>query len=152
MAQQTICPACGAPLEYTGEQDQVRCNFCSTLLQVTEVEGQQHFAVLEQPAPQKEVLSNPVDAAAPAAEADPADAPALGFEDFSPGAAVYPAPESLSDANQSVTFAGEAAPPAYTPVQRPPASTNRNLWLIIGGVVVVLLLCLFLACLAFLAF
>jgi len=60
MSVQTTCPACGAPLEYAGEQDVVVCGFCNTEIQVVQDGEGPRFQVLSQPEPQKEVLSRPV--------------------------------------------------------------------------------------------
>ncbi len=71
MAQQTICPACGAPLTYNGTADEIRCPFCDTELQVIHDNAQEHFRILSQPGPQKEVLSRPVEGGQPPAEPPP---------------------------------------------------------------------------------
>jgi hypothetical protein len=63
MAQQTICPACGAPIVYSGEADEIRCPFCDAELQVVQEDGREVFRILSQPDPQKEVLSRPVEPA-----------------------------------------------------------------------------------------
>jgi len=63
MALETRCPACGAPLVFSGNQDAVRCTFCGTDLKIVEENGQAQFRVLSQPEPQKEILDQPVESA-----------------------------------------------------------------------------------------
>ncbi len=63
MTQETHCPACGAPLVYSGNQDVVRCTFCGTDLKVTREDDQVRFQVLAQPELQKAALDQPVEGA-----------------------------------------------------------------------------------------
>ncbi len=65
MTIETSCPACGAPLEFSGQQDDVSCTFCGAALHISQEDGQAHFRVISQPGPQKEVLSQPVESAVP---------------------------------------------------------------------------------------
>jgi hypothetical protein len=100
MTQETKCPACGAPLVYSGNQEVIHCTFCGTDLRVAEEDGQPHFQVLAQPEPQKEILDQPVEGAGSqpgGAQIYPASPPATPFQEtpmpFQPvlgGAAVYP--------------------------------------------------------------
>jgi hypothetical protein len=46
MAQRTTCPACGAPLDYSGDHDVVHCSFCETDIEVYEEAGDTRFRVL----------------------------------------------------------------------------------------------------------
>lgn len=63
MAHKTDCPACGAPVTYSGDKAVVNCDFCGAELKVIEEDGQTRFQVLSQPSPQHEVLSKPVEPA-----------------------------------------------------------------------------------------
>lgn len=59
MTQQTICPACGAPVEYSEQQDMIRCGFCGAEFRINSEPDQPPYQILSQPGPQKEVLSQP---------------------------------------------------------------------------------------------
>lgn len=63
MTVQTNCPACGAPIEYSENQEVVVCSFCNTEIKVLEDGDSNRFQVLSQPEPQREVLSKPVEPA-----------------------------------------------------------------------------------------
>jgi hypothetical protein len=82
MTEETRCPACGAPLVFSGTSNVVRCGFCGTDLKMTEKDGHTHFRVLSQPEPQKEVLDQPVEM----------------IDDFSGGVQAYPAVDPGSSA------------------------------------------------------
>lgn len=118
MAQQTICPACGAPLEYSGPEDVVSCGFCNTELRVVREDDQMYFQVLSQPGPQKEVLSTPVDL--PVAQ-PPLEGPVVGepptAEPIEQGAVIFGLPEEQATVRSAPEFS--ATPPAYTPPPEP---------------------------------
>jgi hypothetical protein len=59
MTQQTTCPACGAPVEYSEQQDMIRCGFCGAEFRINNEPDQPPYQILSQPDPQKEVLSQP---------------------------------------------------------------------------------------------
>jgi hypothetical protein len=167
MAQQTICPACGAPIQYEGHQDEVHCTFCGADLQVIREDGQERFQVLGQPGPQKEVLSNPVEV--------PGDVSQGGAAIYNIDDTVTPAPigngASIYPDNSQPTFQANPAPdpwssglpagaspsfetPAsYTPISGAPATPARtgiNRWIIIA-VAALAGLCVLCACLGLVA-
>src|SRR5512133_1568580 len=150
MAQQTICPACGAPIEYNGQEDQIRCPFCDTELKVVEEGDTTRFQVLSQPEPQKEVLSQPVEAPGrPDMETT--------FANFSMGESV-PTTASSGAFGTEVPLPPASAGSFYTPSVgasvSTPATTGRSgvgRWVAIGAIAL-LALCALCACLGFVAF
>lgn len=163
MTQQTICPACGAPLEYAGEESVIRCGFCETDLSVSKENDQIRFQVLAQPEPQKEVLSQPVIPVEPEQALDAAS-PDVTPPDVTPEGDVpifvfgepvrEPVQESFASQptppGNSVDFTGASAsarPVTPVEVSAPRASSSSNKWIwivlaVVGG------LCLLCACLA----
>lgn len=123
MSQQTYCPACGAPLEFSGNEDTVHCSFCGAGLHIIQQDDQTSIQVVSQPLPQKEVLSNPVVASTePTGSADESagEEPVVGWGDV---------PQStFPSSGDTVT----PAPPAYTtgtPVA--PVRSNTQRWVLI---------------------
>lgn len=137
MTQETICPACGAPLVITSQEQDVHCTFCGADLHIDGEGGQAAFRVVNQPEPQKETLSKPVEGhgdvttgarvyaksgmgAGSATEGEGPVRTAMGYNSTDPsfqpevvssGAAVYPAsPErkGLSGANRWFVIGGAA--------------------------------------------
>lgn len=159
MTQQTICPACGAPLEYAGEESVIRCGFCETDLSVIKENDAIRFQVLAQPEPQKEVLSQPVIPVEPEQAADAAS-PDVTPPDATPAGEVpifvfgepVREPVQKSFASQSTpqgnsvdfTGASASARPA-TPVEviAPPASSSSKkwIWIVLAVVAGLCLLC-----------
>ena len=159
MAHETNCPACGAPLEYSGNQDVVTCGFCGAKLEVQEDEsGQTRFRVLEKPELQQDVLSNPigsvditsgepvrpdfVDAGEPVAPGYISSVPDdATFEAASPtniGATIYPGGTTASETPAHYQVGNEAQTAR-------PAGPGR--WIAIGAAVFVAV-CLMCACAA----
>lgn len=149
MPQQTDCPACGAPLVYTGQQDVVRCEFCGAEISVTGETGHEDFHIIAQPDPQKEVLSKPLEGVEYAAvyedqtEPEAFVEPALGFEDM-------PVNQSIPEerfSGETIYPGSGSETPAFTQPVVPPASTGTgtNRWLMIG-LAVILGLCAVCAC------
>ncbi len=59
MALTEKCPACGAPLDVSEvEGSSLHCGFCSTDLQLLDVDGELHLVVAGKPSPQSEVLAD----------------------------------------------------------------------------------------------
>jgi hypothetical protein len=141
MARETNCPACGAPLEYSGNQDVVICGFCGAKLEVQEEADQARFQILEKPAPQSEILAQPV---SPKVVRDAED---VKFDFGNPVAFEPDQPESSG----AQVYAGSVpTPPVYSQVSGPslPARpTNWGRWIAIGAVVLVGL-CALCACAA----
>jgi hypothetical protein len=146
MTVQTTCPACGAPLEYAGEQDVVVCGFCNTELKVLQEDDDVRFQVLAQPKSEKEVLSRLVD---PVSEGNlsgeqPAERMAepfgLGTPDqepfFSP-----PPPVSSTPYQGTVSEGGAQVLQASTPARSSLGGLPKWAVIIIGIVLVLCLLC-----------
>lgn len=148
MAQQTICPACGAPIEYNGQGDQIRCPFCDTELKVVEEGDTTRFQVLSQPGPQKEVLSQPVDAPGrPDMETTFAN---FSMDENAPTAGSSGTEVPLPPASEGAFY----TPPVGASVSTPGTSTGRSgvgRWVAIGAIAL-LALCGLCACLGFVAF
>ena len=159
MAHETNCPACGAPLEYSGNQDVVTCGFCGAKLEVQEDEnGQTSFLVLEKPAPQQDVLSNPIGsvdittgepvefaniaAGEPVApgyiSSVPDDATVEAASPTNIGASIYPGGTTASETPAHYQVANEAQTAR-------PAGPGR--WIAIGAAVFVAI-CIMCACVA----
>lgn len=172
----TPCPACGAPLEYTGDGETIRCHFCGTEFQVTEEDARPRFEVRNQPEPQKEVLQKGVTRVDDSLTGDGEDALPSAPAQPVGRAGIYPSePDIYQQAYQAdlnmpeparqqtvdtnrwsgvETPAQVPAPPlvgtpAGTSVMRGPGSVGR--WIAIG-VAVVLILCLACVCVAGLVF
>lgn len=170
MAHKTDCPACGAPVTYSGDKAVVNCTFCGAELKIIEEDGQTRFQVLSQPSPQHEVLSKPVEPAGgqgrsmiydaseggagasggadspggTAQSGTPADDSSFGFfseDDAAPGAAESGA-VGRAGANVYET-------PSYSAAGQPPAQARggQNRWI---SIVLAVLLgaCLLCACAA----
>jgi len=132
MARETNCPACGAPLEYSGDQDEVVCGFCGAKVKVEEESEQAaRFQVLDKPAPQSELLSQPVE---PKIEPQPDEIK------FSFGEPVSYDP-SQPDSVGAQVYAGSAAQPVaqVSSVGQPAKPTNWGRWVAIGAGVLILL-------------
>jgi hypothetical protein len=104
MTQETRCPACGAPLVYSGGQAVLRCTFCGTDLKISEEDGQAQFRVVAQPEPQKDILNQPLEGIGgrpggaqvypqPSPAATPYTEMPLPAQPVSSGAAIYPVSE-----------------------------------------------------------
>lgn len=137
MAEQTFCPACGAPLEYTGPKDIVNCGFCNTELRVIRENGEVHFRVLSQPEPQKEVLSNLVE---PLVET-----PVPGAEIFDlPGEhkAAFGGPTIVSNGSSFTPPPGMSeGAQVYQPVSQSSNKTRNWILIAVGIILGVCLLC-----------
>jgi hypothetical protein len=114
----------------TGSKEMVRCTFCGADLSIEDESGQAAFRVINQPEPQKETLSKPVEgrgepSAAARVYAEPGmaetparppmqfDAPTPSFEPdlVSSGANVYPAGterKGFSGTNRWILIGGAA--------------------------------------------
>lgn len=152
MEQKTIaCPACGAPLKYSGELETMRCGYCDADLKVVRVDDEVSFQVLSQPEPQKEVLKNPVipqgsltvdEGTAAVYQAPVSETPSFftepqRSEPFTPGSPI-PAPPTYS-------AAGETGAQVYPPAAAARSGAPTWLWVVLGVIGVSCLLC---ACLA----
>lgn len=137
MARETNCPACGAPLEYGGDLDEVICGFCGAKVKVAEDAEQAHFQVLEKPGPQSELLSQPIEPA-------PIPEPPEDEIQFKFGEPVSYEADKVESGAQ--VFSGPAAPyPPASSVGQPAKPTNWGRWVAIGAVVLIGL-CLLCAC------
>lgn len=157
MEQKTIaCPACGAPLKYSDEQDTMRCGYCDADLKIVRTDEDVTFEVIAQPEPQKEVLNKPVIPQEPPM-VDTANASVYGTTEA--GAPGSSAPSFFAEPQRSEPFTPDRpipAPPAFSEAGvsgaqvYPPAAQARSgaptwLWVVLG---VVGGLCLLCACLA----
>jgi hypothetical protein len=132
MTQETICPACGAPLVYSGNQAMVRCTFCGADLNISQEDGQARFQVLAQPGPQKETLDKPVE----------------GAGTLPGGARVYPSVPTTVAANPEIPLppqpvSSEAAVYPVNEERRGIGSVNRWVWV---GIVILVGLTVLCAC------
>lgn len=142
----TTCPACGAPLSYTEDQETLRCGYCDADLKIVREDGEETFQVIAQPEPQKEVLSHPVIPPEPVVSAEAPEA-------FTPSFFTEPqrsepfAPQQPVPAPPDFTAAADTGAQIYPPVQ--PVATRGGtptwVWIVLG---VVGVLCLVCACLA----
>lgn len=138
MARETNCPACGAPLEYKGNQDEVICTFCGAKVKVEDEAEQTRFEVLEKPGPQSELLSQPV-------EPKPASEPQPDAIQFNFGEPVTYEPEKAESSGAQI-FAGSATPfPSPSSAGQPAKPTNWGRWVLIGAIVLIVL-CVLCAC------
>jgi hypothetical protein len=141
----TTCPACGAPIKYTEDEETLRCGYCDADLRVVRKDGEELFEIISQPEPQKEVLSHPVIPQASAtSETTGASAPSFFTE---PPQSEPFRPEQPIPAPPDFTGAGQTGAQVYPPAQ---ATTPRGgvpswLWIVLG---VIGGLCLLCACLA----
>lgn len=144
----TTCPACGAPLKYTEDQETLRCGYCDADLRIVRQDGDETFEVISQPEPQKEVLSQPVvPLQPPTAETTEAGTPSFFTEPARPEPFT---PEQPVPAPPDFTGAGASGAQVYPPAQPPAARSGAPTWLwVVLGVVGVL--CLLCACLAVVA-
>ena len=158
MEQKTIaCPACGAPLKYSDEQETLRCGYCDADLKIVRTDDTTSFEVIAQPEPQKEVLNKPVLPHEPPM-VDTANASA--YDTPQPDApSTSSAPSFFTEPQRSEPFTPDRpipAPPAFSAAGDsgaqvyPPAAPARSgaptwLWVILG---VVGGLCLLCACMA----
>lgn len=127
MARETRCPSCGAPLEYGGDKDEVVCGFCGAKVKVEEEADQAaHFQVLEKPAPQSEVLSQPVEP-----KPEPEE---IAFKFGEPVSFGDEVPESAG----AQVFPGAAAPSSaqVSGVGQPAKPSNWGRWVAIGAAVI----------------
>lgn len=140
MARETNCPACGAPLVYSGDQDEVVCGFCGAKVKVEEeAEQAAHFQVLDKPAPQSELLSQLV---------EPKIEPQSDEIQFKFGEPVTFDPLQPESSGAQI-FAESPAPPfaQVSSAAQPAKPANWGRWVAIGAGVLVLL-CSVCACVA----
>lgn len=162
MSPSTSCPACGAPIDYRGGHDEIRCGFCGTYISVDEDEnGQTRFEVLAQPRPQTDVLTERAEEVSEEVMDEAADAAgsAWGFEELAseppePAAPAWSAPEPTRSVAEEEPFRLEIPPaPATTPIPETPVyqltgpspvnttSNRRWIWIIVAVLGVLLLGC-----------
>lgn len=141
MTQQTVCPACGAPLEYEGENENITCGFCSADIAVIKEDDEIRFKVVGQPEPQKEVLSHVVGPVPPAPEQ-------AGIPVEERTASDFPTFFSSSPSGPAASPSGFENPPGaqvYQPARPAGSSSTKWIWIVVG---VLLGLCVLCACLA----
>jgi hypothetical protein len=156
MAERTICPACGAPLEFEQLGDVVRCDFCGADVRYEDRDGAVQPHVMLHPAQEEmrevtqealsEVVEEPVETTdslynPPLGTADPFVLP--GSERG--GAAVYGLPDSPPEVEP--VLHGTVLDQNGAPVQAPAGSGGRNRWIVIGAASL-LGLCVVCACIA----
>jgi hypothetical protein len=155
MVHQTDCPACGAPLEYDGEQAIVQCGFCNAEVHVVEEDGVPKFHVLSQPEPQGSAFEETVEDVARNPDQDPirSDQGDPASPSYASGATMLADPDAYSPESIRTGVPADAATISETPAhyQMPPVTPdapvrnnrNRNIGI---GIAVLVLLCLLLAC------
>ncbi len=153
MTIETSCPACGAPLVFSGQQDEVSCTFCGAALHISQEDGQAHFRVISQPGPQKEVLSQPVETAVPI-EPDGTAEVYQALEEADEQAHEAQARTAPEPANWSLLDSTPAANPGQAAVYSTPtarSSSGASRWIIIAFSIIMGLI-LTCACLGFVGF
>ncbi len=138
MTQKTTCPACGAPLEITGQKGAVRCTFCGVGLSLQDDDGEVGLRVLGQPELQKDMVINPVEE----------HRNEMGGEQFASTSQVEDELPMAAAARSSIPAAepGPSGPtfqpemsssglPAYTTVDARRGMSGSKRWLLIGGAV-----------------
>lgn len=138
MTQQTTCPACGAPLEITGQKGAVRCTFCGVGLSIQNEGGKVGLRVLGQPELQKDMVINPVEehrdeiggqqflSTSQVEDALPMTA---GAQSDIPAAEPRPSGPTFQPQMSSSGF------PAYSTVEARKGTSGSKRWLVIGGAV-----------------
>jgi hypothetical protein len=155
MAHSTSCPACGAPIEYSGEHDVVHCTFCETDIEVFEENNETRFRVLAHTEPQELHTDEQVDRWNPdqgPQPQDPDEPIAPGYATtgssmadpnaWSPQAVIPGIPEtadSIPDAQAHYTLRRDEPPVPAT------SQGNRNRWIGIG-LAVFIVGCIMCAC------
>lgn len=146
MAEPTQCPACGAPLETSGDTGDVRCQFCGALVHVNRDGDQVSFSVTSQG-------SGP---SQPVAEQNfGMESPTMPEPPDAGGALVYgsePAPTPPAEGYAAPAGPIPPAPYAVDSVP-PPRPANRNwIWIVVAIVAGLCLLCACSAVVAMLAY
>ena len=145
MINNVTCLACGAAIEISGGQDQIRCEYCGTELRIDEVQGESRLNLSPQPELQQDGLAEWTDRLT----TDDVDRAPFG-EPVTPALAGSDEAPSPDRAPETPFMVGElhekpVDQASYLPVSESGSGTARRWWIAVV-VALVVLLCILCAC------